>query len=110
MVEFSRVLLRELSRQVEETDDPIELVELSDDIVHLTNDKDCRIALTTRPVPCEVARLSAFASNACLVSSVALAEDRNWLGSEQCCSAGFITGESVEATSDELLCARDCSH
>ena len=39
MVEFNRVLLRELCRLVEETDDPKELIELSDEIVRLIDDK-----------------------------------------------------------------------
>jgi hypothetical protein len=48
MVEFNRVLLRELCRQVEETDDPKELIELSDEIVRLINDKRRRITLAKR--------------------------------------------------------------
>ena len=50
MVEFNREHLRELIRQVEETDDPIELVELSDEIVRLINDKRRRITLAKRGV------------------------------------------------------------
>ena len=50
MVEFNRVLLRELCRQVEETDDPKELIELSDEIVRLINDKRRRITLAKRGV------------------------------------------------------------
>ena len=48
MVEFNRVLLRELCRQVEETDDPKELIELSDEIIRLINDKRRRITLAKR--------------------------------------------------------------
>ena len=48
MVEFNRVLLRELCCQVEETDDPKELIELSDEIVRLINDKRRRITLAKR--------------------------------------------------------------
>jgi hypothetical protein len=48
MVEFNHGLLRELCRQVEETDDAQELVELSDEIVRLINDKRRRIALAKR--------------------------------------------------------------
>ena len=48
MVEFNRVLLRELCRQVEETDDPKKLIELSDEIVRLINDKRRRITLAKR--------------------------------------------------------------
>jgi hypothetical protein len=50
MVEFNRVLLRELCRQVEETDDPKELIELSDEIIRLINDKRRRITLAKRGV------------------------------------------------------------
>ena len=50
MVEFNRVLLRELCRQIEETDDPKELIELSDEIVRLINDKRRRITLAKRGV------------------------------------------------------------
>jgi hypothetical protein len=48
MAEFNRVLLRGLCRQVEETDDPKELIELSDEIVRLINDKRRRITLAKR--------------------------------------------------------------
>ena len=41
-------VLRELCRQVEERDDPVELVELSDEIVHLITDKRRRIELSKR--------------------------------------------------------------
>ena len=50
MVEFNSALLRELCRQVEETDDPKSLIELSDEIVRLINDKRRRIALVKRGV------------------------------------------------------------
>jgi hypothetical protein len=50
MVDFNRVLLRELCRQVEETDDPKSLIELSDEIVRLINDKRRRITLAKRGV------------------------------------------------------------
>ena len=48
MVDFNPVLLRELCRQVEETDDPKSLIELSDEIVRLINDKRRRITLAKR--------------------------------------------------------------
>ena len=48
MVEFNHVLLRELCRQVEETGDPKELMELSDEIVRLIDDKRRRITLANR--------------------------------------------------------------
>ena len=48
MVEFNSTLLRELCRQVEETDDPKSLIELSDEIVRLINDKRRRITLAKR--------------------------------------------------------------
>jgi hypothetical protein len=48
MIGFNRELLRELCRQVEETDDPRELVELSDEIVRLINDKRRSITLAKR--------------------------------------------------------------
>ena len=48
MVEFNSVLFRELCRRVEETDDPKELVELSDEIVRLINDKRRRISVAKR--------------------------------------------------------------
>ena len=48
MVGFNWVLLRELCRQVEETDDPKSLIELSDEIVRLINDKRRRITLAKR--------------------------------------------------------------
>ena len=50
MVGFNRALLRELCRQVEETDDPRSLIELSDEIVRLINDKRRRITLAKREV------------------------------------------------------------
>ena len=50
MVGFNRALLRELCRQVEETDDPKSLIELSDEIVRLINDKRRRITLAKRGV------------------------------------------------------------
>ena len=48
MVEFNGVLPRELCRQVEETDDPKELIELGDEFVRLINDKRRRITLAKR--------------------------------------------------------------
>ena len=48
MVEFNYVLLRELCRQVEETGDPKELMELSDEMVRLIDDKRRRITLANR--------------------------------------------------------------
>jgi hypothetical protein len=48
MVEFNRVLLRELCRQVEETDNLKELMELSGEIVRLIDDKRRRITLAKR--------------------------------------------------------------
>jgi hypothetical protein len=50
MVECNHVLLRKLYRQVEEMYDPKELIELSDEIVRLTNDKRRRITLAKRRV------------------------------------------------------------
>ena len=48
MVEFNSALLRELCRQVEETDDPKSLIELSEQIAQLINDKRRRITLSKR--------------------------------------------------------------
>ena len=48
MVGCNRALLRELCRQVEETDNPKSLTELSDEIVRLINDKRRRITLAKR--------------------------------------------------------------
>ena len=48
MVDFNRLLLRDLCRQVEETDDPKFLIELSDEIVRLIIDKRRRITLAKR--------------------------------------------------------------
>ena len=48
MVDFNRLLLRDLCRQVEETDDPKFLIELSDKIVRLIIDKRRRITLAKR--------------------------------------------------------------
>ena len=48
MVQFNRVLLRELCRQVEETNDPQELVKLSDGIGRLINEKRRSIMLARR--------------------------------------------------------------
>ena len=48
MVQFNRVLLRELCRQVEETTDPQELVKLSDAIGRLINEKRRSIMLARR--------------------------------------------------------------
>ena len=48
MVQFNSALLQELCRHVEETNDPIELVELSDEIVRLINDKRRRVTLAKR--------------------------------------------------------------
>jgi hypothetical protein len=49
-VRFNSVLLRELCRQVEETDDPNNLIELSDEISRLINEKRRRIILAKRGV------------------------------------------------------------
>ena len=48
MVQFNAILLRELCRQVEQTDDAKELVELSDEIVRLINEKRRSIMLARR--------------------------------------------------------------
>ena len=48
MTEFNFALLRELCHQVEETEDPKSLIELSDEIVRLINDKRRRITLAKR--------------------------------------------------------------
>ena len=48
MVEFNHALFRELCRQVEETGNPEELIELSDEIVRLINEKRRRITLAKR--------------------------------------------------------------
>ena len=50
MIEFNFGLFRELCRQVEETDDPTSLIELSDEIVRLINDKRRRLTLAKRGV------------------------------------------------------------
>jgi hypothetical protein len=49
-VRFNSVLLRELCRQVEETDDPKNLIELSDEITRLINEKRRRLTLARRGV------------------------------------------------------------
>jgi hypothetical protein len=48
MVQFNRVLLRELCRQVEETNDPQELVKLSAGIGRLINEKRRSLMLARR--------------------------------------------------------------
>jgi hypothetical protein len=49
-VRFNTVLLRELCRQVEETDDPKTLIELSGEITRLLDDKLRRLTLARRKV------------------------------------------------------------